>query len=358
MRRSMSLWASMLVALVLACSNDGGKEAATTAPGAGGAAAPAAPAPGQAGGTSVTGARMVLVRDQRLFVRGAGGDEQVLLRTPANTYPTFPMWSPSGDRIAFVQATVFTGQPNVDWGGDIYIIDAGGGAPRLVWKHDQAGAQVQGMAWTPDGAALLIGYQLTLIRDNKYQGQVQRIDRLDINSGNRTKVVDGGVYPSISRDGKRLSYLTQDDTGKGGLWVAAGDGSGAKQLLELGPRFAAIMGPRIAPDGSAIAFAAVTPQAAAPERRPSRGFLSALHGLFPRRAAAHGFPMDVWRVNVADSAVTRLTNFAEDEPFPAWSADTKTIYVIATGGLYELNADGSGLKKIGMGAFDGKIDLK
>ena len=338
MSRTFSLCLASLAALLLACSGDGGKQSTT------------AGSSGEAARTAAAG-RLVLVRDQRLLVRAASGEEQTLLRTPANTFPTFPVWSPDGARIAFVQVTIYTGQANTDWGGDVYVVEGNGGNPQLVWKHDQPGAQPQGLAWTPDGRGLLLGYQLTLVKDGRYQGQVQRIERLEIAGGARTRLVEGGVLPTVSRDGTRLAYLTADDTGKGGLWVAAPDGSGAQQVVELGRKFQGILGPRISPDGSAIAFAAVTTQAAEPGRPPAGdGLLAA--------PAAHGFPMDVWRVNLADGAVTRLTNLGEDEPYPAWAPDGRALVVIATGGLYEVNADGSDLRKIGVGAFDGKVDVK
>ena len=350
MRRVLTLCSALLALLALACSAGSGDKTDTskTSKGAGGAATQAASA-----------GRLVLVRDQRLLVRAPNGDEQVLLRTPANTFPTFPMWSPDGARIAYVQATVFTGQANADWGGDVYVVDANGGNPRLVWKHDQPGAQVEGLAWTPDGQALLLGYWLTIYRDNRYQGQVQRIERLDIAGGTRTTMVEGGLLPSVSRDGTRMAYRTQDDTGKGGVWVAALDGSGTRQVVELGSKFQAILGPRISPDGTAIAFSAFASQAAEPGPKTGGGGLrAALRNLRLRAAAAHGLPMEVWRVTVAHQAVTRLTSFGEDDPYPAWSADGKRLVVIATGGLYEVNADGSNLRKIGMGAFDGKVDVK
>lgn len=366
--RTVYLLIVALAALAGACSGgDGEKGAGSTRPDAATPAAGAFPAGTAAGavatrpGVPIAGGRLVLAREQGLLIRNARGDEQRLLRTPSSTFPTFPMWSPDGERIAYVQATVFTGQPNADWGGDIYVVAAGGGEPKLVWKHDQPGAQVQGLTWTPDGAALLLGYQLTLIKDNKYQGQVQRIERLDLTGGSRKTVVEGAFFPTLSRDGARLAYMTQDDTGKGGLWIAAADGSGAKQLLELGPKYLAILYPRIAPDGSAIAFAGVVGQAAEPGRAPGAGggLRAALRALLPRPAAAHGLPMDVWTVKTADGAVTRLTNLNEDEPYPAWLPDGAQLTVLATGGLYEIHLDGGvHVQKIGPGSFGGQVDAK
>ncbi|MFN8557519.1 MAG: hypothetical protein U0531_09295 [Dehalococcoidia bacterium] len=301
---------------------------------------------------------MIVARDQRLLTRATNGDEQALLRTAANTFPTFPAWSPDGKSIAYAQSTIFTGQGGADWGGDIFIVDAGGGNPRLLWKHDQPGAQVQGLAWTPDGAALLFGYQLTKIKDGRYEGQVHRIDRIAVADGKVSTVVDGALLPSLSKDGSKLAYLTQTEDGKGGLWVGGPDGSGATQVIELGQRFLAIMFPRLSPDGGALAFSAVVTQARAPEPRQDRGLLAALRGLLASSADAHGFPMDVWRVTVADGAVTKLTSFGEDEPYPVWGPDGRRLTIIATGGIYEVNADGSDMKKVGQGSFGGQVDVR
>lgn len=343
MRRISYLLPACLAALAVACFGGGSNKAGSAT-----------------GGRGAADGRIVLVRDQRLLVRSANGEERQLTRTPPNTFPSFPVWSPDGRRIAYVQATIFTGQPNTDWGGDIYVIDAAGGDPQLAWKHDQPGAQVQGLAWTPDGNALLMGYQLTLIKDGRYQGQILRIDRLDLASGKTTPVVSDATLPSLTRDGSRMAFLRTDDTGSGGLFVAAADGSGARMVVELGGRVLAIFGPRIAPDGGAIAFAAVVGQALAPVRQPRSGLGAALHKLLPqpRPAAAHGLPMDVWKVVVADGTLTRLSNLNEDEPYPAWFPDGKRIIFFATGGLYEMGADGSNLKKIAPGSFGGQADVR
>ena len=345
MQRILVTLVLLTAALVLGCSRGGGA------------------GPSSQGDQAQTGAaradgRLALVRDQRLLVRSGNGEEQQLLRTPPNTFPAFPVWSPDGKRIAFVQSALFFGQANTDWGGDIYLIDAAGGDPQLLFKHDQPGVTVQGLAWTPDGTALLFGYQLTLIKDGKFEGQVQRIERLDIATGNRTRLIDDAMLPSLTRDGTRLAYMKQDSMGKGGLFVSGPDGSGAEQVLELGTKFVGVLGPRLAPDGSAIAFAAVVVPGSGGLPREDKGPRAVLRWLLPRAAEAHGFPMDVWKVNVADSAVTQLTKLNEDEPYPTWSPDGRTITVFATGGLYQMNADGSNLKKVGQGAFGGQADMQ
>src|SRR5947207_1302877 len=76
--------------------------------------------------------RLALGRSQRLTVRGASGTEQTLVNTPPGSFPTSPVWSPDGSRIAYVQSVPFTGQSQADWGGDIYIVPAAGGTPQLV----------------------------------------------------------------------------------------------------------------------------------------------------------------------------------------------------------------------------------
>jgi Tol biopolymer transport system component len=339
-RWCLSLSLALATALA-ACSRGGSSSASNTAAQFATASAASEPA-------SVNGP-IVLVRDQRLLIRARDGTERLLLRTPPNTFPSFPVWSPDGTRVAYVQATLFTGQPGADWGSDIYVAEVSSGEPRLVWKHAQAGEQVQGLAWTPDGKALLLGYLHTRIEGGKYLGQTQRIERLEIEGGRRSVLVEGGTFPSLTRDGARMAYLTQDASGQGALWVAGADGSGAVALVSLGPEMPAILGPRVAPDGSAVAFAAPSPRAAVP--RPSSAAKAGLH-------AAHGLPMEVWRVDVASRALTRLTNFKEDEPYPAWTSDGTMLIALGAGGLYEIRPDGSQVRRIGEGSFGGQADVR
>lgn len=350
-------------ALIVACSGGGAGEPVNQGTDRG--APSGAPPAGAAGSAmsrwatpSATDARVVIAREQRLLLRDARGVEQPLVRSAAGAYPSFPAWSPDGARIAYVNTVQFSGQPNADWGGDIYVMAAGGGETKLIWKHDQPGAQIQGMTWLPDGSGLLIGYQLTLITNGRYEGQVQRIERLDLSSGQRVPVVENGSLPSLSRDGRLMAYMQIDSAGIGGLFVSGPDGSGARRVVELGPKLLAILAPRISPDGTAVAFSAVEAKATGDPRDQHGSLRSALRALLPRPAAAHGLPMDIWKVTLGDGALTRLTHYNEDEPYSAWSSDGTLLTVIATGGLYEVGANGENPRKVGQGSFGGQVDVK
>ena len=124
-------------------------------------------------------------------------------------------------------------------------------------------------------------------------------------------------------------------------------------------KFAAILYPRVSPDGAAVVFAELKgSQSREPQRSRSSGILRKLLPFLPSSANAHGVPLDLWRINVADVATTQLTDFAEDAPYPSWSADGKRVTVIAFRALYEINSDGSRLKTIGEGAYGGHVDVR
>jgi Tol biopolymer transport system component len=359
--RMLALGASLALAVVssVACTST----PATPTPSV--AAATNAPLVcGRPPGTPTVAGRMVLRTNQCLVVQEPGGQlHQLFQSTATNIYPSLPVWSPDGTKIAFTQQLFFSGKPGADWGDDLYVVSASGGTPELVRTHAPTGEQIQGVAWTPDGKALVFG-EFEPIIDAK--GQITRYDghlrRIDIATKAETNILDGAFTPSFSRDGKRMAFMKDE-----GLFVAGAEAKNATLLIPKG-QFGSVYFPRISPDGASVAFSASPPTTSArpmwPQRPPAApaSVLKRLASLFfaPRTAEAHGVPMDVWRIDASTKALTQLTKFFEDEPQPAWSADGKLLVVHATGGLYEVAADGSsvgGAKTIGPGAFGGLVDV-
>ena len=104
--------------------------------------------PGNFGGVSVSpdGSRIAVVADGDLHLLDADGTGLTPL-TATVRLESDPVWSPKGDRIAFVRHTRgVEGYP--DLGTEVYVIDADGSNERNLTRHE---ADDFGPVWSPDG---------------------------------------------------------------------------------------------------------------------------------------------------------------------------------------------------------------
>lgn len=274
----------------------------------------------------------------RLFDLSAGG-ERDLFTLPSDQFVYFPQWLPDGRSFVYAVQHVYTGDPNADFGTDIWLGDVGG-AGHVVWTHDVRGADIDGLSLAPDGRTLLFGYTRTdLAADGSLLDQVIRVNQLDLQSGASRPLIEGGLDPALAADGNTVAYMdVSGPDGNTDLWLRNGDGSNPRPLLPASPGFLALFSPRFSPDGRSILISA------APD--PSTG--AAL-------AYADGFPQDFYVVPVTGGAARRLTMIGGDRPSAAWSSDGRTILFNDVTGLFLMNADGSGLTRIGDGSQHAQI---
>jgi Tol biopolymer transport system component len=275
------------------------------------------------------------------------GVERELLRLPNTDFVFDPLWSNDGRSIYFVDQKTYTGDQSADWGSDVWRTDANGGNRRMLLAHDAKGADVDGLALTPDGRALLFGYTRTDIGPTgAVLDQVIQVRRLDLSGGSIATVVDQALDPAISPDGASLVYLYAGapDADSFGLWISGSDGSDPRPLAVGAQGLLSFFTPRFSPDGSRVLFTAAV------------NTLSDRFGTaFRYGRAADGLPQDAWVVNADGTGLTRLTTLNEDQPAAGWSADGSQIALLGQGGLYLIRADGSDLTRLGDGYLHGEL---
>jgi len=275
---------------------------------------------------------------------------QVLLRFGPDEYAAWPAWSPDGTRIAFSYAQGQAGQPPE--GADLYVANADGSDKRLVAAHDARGGAFQVPAWSADGKSLYATYETP----NPSGGPDLSVERIDLATGQRARVVSQAVGGTVSKDGRYLAYAQLPAPGEAGmsLWLSASDGSSPVRLLP-GNVFGKYYGLRFSPDGRQLLFAAVGD--GANYRQPLRAAfdpLSALARLVePPVAHADGDVWDLWTINLDGSALRPVTHVAEDLPVGAWSPDGQRIAYLGGGsaataatGLTVTDADGKSSRRI------------
>jgi Tol biopolymer transport system component len=197
----------------------------------------------------------------------------------------------------------------------------------------------------------------TNIKDGRFLGQTLNLERLDLATGERHVVVPDAANPSASPDGSLIAYITfSSGDDPGGLWVARADGSDRRLIVPATGKFVVVTQPRFSPDGSTIAFSAATFATSAEPQQPNGS--SSSSALNAKPISAHGLPQDIWTVPVSGGEPKRLTNILEDEPTVAWSPDGQQLAIIATGGLYVMDVNGSEPRKLGPGGTLAQIDWR
>ena len=261
-----------------------------------------------------------------------GGEKRTLLSTPqAGARLTVLAFSPNGDRLAYGACTG-------NFACDIWTMAL---TPDLAKASEptqltRQGVQVTGLAWLPDGQALVYSASGNLAAT----AYLWRVAASGASAPERVEWAgDRTLGPSISRTGHRLaasrSNLDYD------IW-----------RMEVGQPFVTFLSsttpevdPQFSPDGTKIAFAS------ARSGRSQEIWIAASDGSNPRQLTTglpgrlHGGPQwspdgrsiafnaqredGHWDIDVVDAGggpVRRLTAHAGDENVPYWSADGAWIY--------------------------------
>lgn len=189
---------------------------------------------------------------------------------------SFPRWSPSGDRLAFLAGAGTPEKPQV------FVLSMSGGDPLQITK---AASGVQQFAWRPDGSA--VAY-VTADEAPKRTGEEQFNDSFEITNDD---------------------FLTTAPPQSAHLWMVSSTGGDAKRLTS-GPWSLPISHPPSSPaspiswspDGKSIAFVKVI--------SPHSG---------------DGGKSSLQVIDVATGQIRAITGRSENESQPQFSPDGKTL---------------------------------
>ncbi len=173
-----------------------------------------------------TGTRGAVAPRELAFVAGVPGAPRIFLvrsdgsgrRRLTSAPSTTPVWSPDGQRIAFVRHRGDDTQ--------IYIMNADGGSPRPLTTGP---GRTASPAWSPDGLQIVF----TATRNGVSQIAVMRHDgsrRRDLAPSPRDQRA-----PAWSPDGRLIAFLFRTEGGHFDLYVIGADGQNLHQVPTPAP---------------------------------------------------------------------------------------------------------------------------
>ena len=229
-----------------------------------------------------------------------------------NVGDTSPAWSPDGSQLAAV----------THWGGrsGILVMQPDGSGEHLV-TTDAADADP---AWSPDGSKIAFANGA-----NIYVVSVDGSHRTEVTSNDDGFSYPYGGYgyayashPTWSPDGGTIAYSlygerTFDGVDSYAAGIEAVDLASGKQTTLLAGASENAYGPAWSPDGGSIAFA---------------GYL--------------GGDGEIYTMNPDGTHVTKVTDDALGDGFPAWSPDAKQLLFVRNQQIWEMNRDGAGAQQL------------
>jgi tricorn protease-like protein len=272
-----------------------------------------------------------------------------------------PAFSPDGTTLAYT----FSPEPVTDpVRGSVVIqqinlYDLNSKQIKKIIKAPQNDTLLDEAAWSKDGNYLFYGMRQPLRdKENVVIGQKLDIRRYEVATGKDELLVEDGISPAPTADGKSLVYIGKDATGQTlapSLRIIDLNSRNIKTLLGQEQNFLAYFIARPSPDGAWVVFSAPIQIPLSPEATPKPktgiGGAGSVKLLSPPK---HAIPYDIYVVRTDGTGLRRLTTLFEDQPQPLWSKDGKTIIFLAGHGLYTVDIATATLsKKVNEGAYGG-----
>ena len=262
---------------------------------------------------SPDGTTIAYAGSDAIYVRPVAGGTP--LRLAAARYPSYLVWSPDGQRIAYVSDNAWFIYGLANLGNlapsSISVVDAAGGEPVRITNGTHMNTSP---AWAPDGRALLFVSSLGGGRDI-YE---QRLTRSGRPSGAASRLTTGSNAHtiSVSATGSRLAYSVL--TTRSNLWYAPISASGHT------------------PVGQA--------HAVTDENQVVEGMGVSRDGLWLVYDSNRNGSQHIFRIRTSGGEPEQLTRDPGDDFLPAWSPDGKWIayhsWRSGNRDVYVMGADG------------------
>jgi len=253
---------------------------------------------------------------------------------PPQSAPSTPSLDPS--RRALVFAITQQPDPKRGFGSDIYTVNLDGTGLRPLLLHESDNVFYASPRIDGSGNVLYFHRRAALIVNGSFAGNDDAIERLDLRTGERKRLVKDGADPAISPDGRTLIYVHLKDGQVDNLWRADIDGSNPGPLFKTKDAFFYLQAPRFAPLSSdcLVIFSAAGHTVS---RGSSGGKLAHLN-----------IPSDLFLVRCDGTGLDSVGQTGDDV-VPAWSPTGDRVAYVGLGGFFVLDTKTRAVRTIAQG---------
>ncbi|HEV2249403.1 MAG TPA: hypothetical protein VGT60_02725 [Candidatus Limnocylindria bacterium] len=256
-----------------------------------------------------------------------------VVELPATSAPALPSLSPDHTQLLF--ALTQAPDPKTGFGTDIYAVNLDGTDLHPVIPHESENVFYDTPRYDSTATFLYFHRNAAIVKNGTYVGNESTIERMNVKTGERVRILSDAADPSISSDGTRIAFIHLKDGQNENIWIANSDGTNAHPLF-AGDTWFYIQAPRFSPGSDTVVFCAAGHSAP----RSSDRYLP--HG-------AHlGIPSEIFVVN-ADGTGLRSVAQTGDDTFPAWSVDGSSLAYVSTGAFFQLTLKGLAIKTLASG---------
>src|SRR2546428_14149043 len=144
-----------------------------------------------------------------------------MIDLPAQSASATPVLHPSGKAVVFA----LTQQPDkrTGFGSDLYTVNLDGTGFKPLVQHESDNAFHASPRFDSTGNVLYFHRRAGIIQAGSFVGNQDSLERLDLRTGERNRLIVNRADPTISPDGKLIVYVHLTQGQPDGLWSASID---------------------------------------------------------------------------------------------------------------------------------------